>query len=185
LPDLLVEHGYTGYVFGRPDPGQMAIPFPTFRWRGAGGAMIPAFRVSPSYAQSATDLHVHIMRGLALADPRLGHTMCLYGVGDHGGGPTKAQIDWILEHRTAFPDIELRLSSPQLFFDAIAGLHDLLPVVDGELQHCFPGCYSVMGDIKRAQRQAEHLMDQAERAVRWFVTDAAERSEHLARIEDR
>jgi alpha-mannosidase len=183
LPDLLAEHGYTAYVLGRPDPKQMDIPFAAFRWRGAGGAELPAFRVIPAYAYSLPDLHDHIMRSLAHADPALGHTMCFYGVGDHGGGPTRMQIDWILEHRTAFAGIELRLSNPQAFFDAIAAHHAALPLVEGELQHCFPGCYSAMGDVKRAQRHGEHLLDQAERATAAFATDPAERSRHLAKID--
>src|SRR4029079_990522 len=91
MPDVLVEHGYTAYVLGRPDPRQMAIPFNAFRWRGAGGAELPAFRVIPSYAYHLPDLREHIMAALAHADPTLDHTMCFYGVGDHGGGPTKAQ----------------------------------------------------------------------------------------------
>ena len=183
LPDLLVEHGYTGYVLGRPDPRQVSIPFAAFRWRGAGGAELPAFRVIDGYAYHLPDLQGHIMAALAHTDPALGHTMCFYGVGNHGGGPTRRQLDWILEHRTALAGIELRLSSPQAFFDAIAAHHDMLPLVEGELQHCFPGCYSAMGDIKRAQRQGEHLLDQAERATVAFTSDLAGRSRHLAKLD--
>lgn len=183
LPDLLVEHGYTAYVLGRPQPGQFDIPFAAFRWRGAGGAELPAFRIIPGYAFFQPNLHDHIMQAVAHADPALGHTMCFYGVGNHGGGPTKRQLDWILEHRGAFAGIELRLSSPQAFFDAIADRHDTLPLVEGELQHCFPGCYSAMGDIKRAQRQGEHLLDQAERATNAFAADPAARSRHSGKID--
>jgi alpha-mannosidase len=183
LPDLLVGEGYTGYVLGRPDPSQMDIPFAAFRWRGAGGAELPAFRIVDGYAYGAPDMHDHIMQAVAHADPALGHTLCFYGVGDHGGGPTRMQLDWILAHRTAFAGIELRLSSPAAFFEAIAGRHDALPLVEGELQHCFPGCYSAMGDIKRAQRQGEHLLDQAERAAVAFAADPVERSRHLGKID--
>ncbi len=183
LPDLLAEHGYTAYVLGRPGPNQMDIPHAAFRWRGAGGAQLPAFRIIPGYAYSLPDLHNHILQALAHADPSLGHTMCFYGVGDHGGGPTRLQLDWILEHRLAFPGIELRLSTPQAFFDAIAPSYDALPLVEGELQHCFPGCYSAMGDIKRAQRRGEHLLDQAERATVAFATDRDGRARHLAKID--
>jgi alpha-mannosidase len=40
-----------------------------------------------------------------------------------------------------------------------------------------------MGDIKRAQRQGEHLLDQAERATTAFPAAPAERSRHLAAID--
>lgn len=180
LPDILAEHGYAAYVFGRPDPRQMDFPFSAFRWRGAGGAELPAFRVYPGYAFSAADIHEHIAMGIARSDPALGHTMCFYGVGNHGGGPTRAQIEWIQANRFALPGLELRMSSPAAFFAAIAPHLDRLPVVKGELQHCFPGCYSAMGAVKRAQRQGELLLDQAERAATALV---AEPSAHLAKIE--
>ena len=183
LPDLLVEHGYAGYVFGRPEPRQMDIPFAAFRWRGAGGCEIPAFRVIGGYAFFAAELREHIQTAIDNADPALGHTMCFYGVGDHGGGPTKAQIEWIREHQRAFDGIELRFSTPAAFFDAIAGQHDSLPLIEGELQHVFPGCYSVMSDIKRAQRHGEHLLDQAERVATICSADDVERGRYLGRIE--
>ena len=43
------------------------------------------------------------MLSIEAANPKLGHTMCFYGVGNHGGGPTKANIEYILENAKAFP----------------------------------------------------------------------------------
>ena len=67
--------------------------------------------------------------------------------------------------------------------DAIADKRDRLPRVSVELQHTFPGCYSVMHDIKSAQRHGEHLLDQAEHAAVAFASDEADRRSSLARIE--
>jgi alpha-mannosidase len=58
-----------------------------------------------------------------------------------------------------------------------------LPRVDTELQHCFPGCYSVMHDIKAAQRHGEELLAQAEAAATALAADAAERDASLARLD--
>lgn len=181
LPDLLCANGYTAYVFGRPLPRELPLSSAAFRWQGAGGAILPAFRVIPGYGFSRPDLHEHIEAAIAAADPGLGHTMCFYGVGDHGGGPTRAQIEWILANRHALPGIELRLSTPAAFFDAIAAQHDRLPIVTGEMQHCFIGCYSIMGGIKRGQRQAEHRLEQASKAISAFAAPA-EQAELDARI---
>ena len=59
----------------------------------------------------------------------------------------------------------------------------MLPRVTVELQHTFPGCYSVMHDIKQAQRHGEQLLVQAEAAARAFAADAAERDDYLARLD--
>src|SRR4029450_6994949 len=96
---------------------------------------------------------------------RLVPPRCFYGVGNHGGGPTKGNVEWILANRTAFDGVELRFSTPQAVFDAIAPQRERGPVVTEELQHPFPGCYSVMHDVKQRQRHGEHLLDQAARAL--------------------
>lgn len=177
LPDVLAELGYRAYCFHRPKPDQLELPGQAFRWRGSGGGEVTAFRIVPGYTTLGEDLGAQIETALKHADPALGHTMCFYGVGNHGGGPTKSDIEFVLENRFAYPGVELRFSTPAAFFDAVAPHHERLPVVTQELQRCFPGCYSVMHDVKRAQRHGELLLDQAERSVRVFA--GPERAEKL------
>src|SRR5262249_3945467 len=59
--------------------------------------------------------------------------------------------------------------------EAVTARRAALPRVTTELQQTFPGCYSVMHDIKSEQRHAEQLLDQAERAVAFCAVDTAER----------
>jgi alpha-mannosidase len=183
LPDILVRHGYEGYVFHRPAAHQVGLPAQTFRWRGPGGGEVIGFRISPAYVTRTDDLYGQISISLEAADPDLGHTMCFYGVGNHGGGPTKGNIEYILENRNSFPDAELRFSTPQAFFDAIRDKREGLPVVTEELQHTFPGCYSAMHDIKQEQHHGEHLLAQCVRIVDTLVEDEAERHGLHARID--
>jgi len=165
LPDILVEHGYDGYIFCRPNQQQVALPANVFVWRGVGGAEVTAFRIFPTYVANFSELTGQVRLAIENVDPALGHAMCFYGVGNHGGGPTKAMIVWIIAHRD-FEGHELVFSTPQAFMEAIAPKRGSLPTVALELQHTFPGCYSVMHDVKSAQRHGEHLLDQAARAVR-------------------
>jgi alpha-mannosidase len=183
LPDILADHGYEAYVFHRPAAHQVGLPAQTFLWRGSGGGEVVGFRIAPAYVTRTHDLYGQISISLDGADPDLGHTMCFYGVGNHGGGPTKGNIEYILENTHSFPDAELRFSTPQAFFDAIAGRRDGLPVVTEELQRTFPGCYSVMHGIKQEQRHGEHLLDQSERIVENLAEDGQERLDLLGRID--
>ena len=173
LPDILRDMGYRAYVFHRPKPVQVELPGPAFRWRGSGGGEVLAFRIIPGYTTLGEDLTGHVRQAVEHADPRVGHAMCFYGVGNHGGGPTKADIEFILDHRLAFDGVELLFSTPQAFFDAIEPKRDVLPLVTKELQRTFPGCYSVMHDVKQAQRHGEHLLQHASDAVASFSADAA------------
>jgi len=182
LPDILAEHGYDGYVFRRPEQHQVALPANTFVWQGLTGGEVTAFRIVPGYVANFADLSGQVKFAIESADPELGHTMCFYGVGNHGGGPSKAMIEWIIANRR-FENHELIFSTPQAFLAAIAEHHARLPRVTIELQHTFPGCYSVMHDVKRAQRHGEELLDQAERAADAFAATDSERAEHRGRID--
>ena len=120
LPDILAEHGYTGYVFRRPEQHQVALPGNTFVWQGVRGGEVTAFRIAPGYVANFADLTGQVEIALEGTSPGLGHTMCFYGVGNHGGGPSRAMIEWILEHRHGFAGHELVFSTPQAFMEAVA-----------------------------------------------------------------
>ena len=182
LPDLLAELDYTGYIFHRPAPSQVELPAHTFRWRGPRGGEVLGMRLIPAYVTRTDELHDAITAAIAAANPGLGHVLCFYGVGNHGGGPTKANIEYILEHRHAFSGAELRFSTPQAFADAVVPHWAALPIVTTELQHTFPGCYSVMHDIKQQQRHSEHLLAQSERVIEAYGTTAQEREACTERL---
>jgi alpha-mannosidase len=165
LPDILADLDFIGYVFHRPHPDQLPLPAQTFRWRGVNGNEVIGFRIEPGYTTEFADLSKQITTSVKAADEALGHTMCFYGVGNHGGGPTKGNIEFILEHQHSFPDVELRFSTPERFFNEVLAKRDALPIVSTELQRTFPGCYSVMHDVKQEQRHGEHLLDQCQQVI--------------------
>ncbi|MEX1115197.1 MAG: glycoside hydrolase family 38 C-terminal domain-containing protein [Akkermansiaceae bacterium] len=184
LPDLLQELGYHGYVFHRPNESQVSLPAQTFRWQGSGGGEVIGFRIAPAYVTRSDDLHGQIDLSVKAADPDFGQTMMFYGLGNHGGGPTKANIEWLLEHRDAFEGVELRFSTVDDFFKEAEARRNLMPVVDYELQKTFPGCYSVMHEIKQCQHRGERLLEQAEELVRVFGTDEKSTATALTRIDE-
>jgi alpha-mannosidase len=161
LPTIMRAHGQTRYVMMRPQEHEMALPARVFRWSEADGTPeVTSFRIAGAYTCREITLN-HVQASLKGIPDGLGHTMCFFGVGDHGGGPTERQIAWIRENRDTIPGVRLEFSSPGRFFDAIAESADLLPSVTGELQMHAIGCYSVTRSIKTAVRRAEHLLEQA------------------------
>jgi alpha-mannosidase len=172
LPRFLREAGICSYVFLRPGPHEKTLPANVFRWRSPDGAEVIAFRICGGYGFWGNDLKEHIRNSLAGIPGGLEHTMCFYGVGDHGGGPTKAQIEWIRQNAGALDGARLVFSHPLAFFDAIAGDADRLPVVEGDLQHHAIGCYSVERRIKVAMRRAEARLEQAAQTLAAFPENA-------------
>src|SRR5581483_5013559 len=80
-----------------------------------------------------------------------------YGVGNHGGGPTIANLQQIRELGDPYTPSSLRV-----FFDGVARNGEL-PTVRGELQHHGRGCYTSHSGIKRWNRRAENLLLRAEK----------------------
>jgi len=162
LPRILAEAGYDAYVFMRPDPNEKHLPNNVFRWQACDSEhQLLAYRIAGPYCTDADDLKDHIHLVVDQCDTSLGHVMCFYGVGDHGGGPTRRQIEYIREHANAFDGMELIFSHPQAYFDAVRDRADQLPVVVGELQHHAVGCYTVLRRLKSAVKETEHKLTQA------------------------
>ncbi len=172
LPRFFRQAGIDSYVFMRPAAHEKTLPANLFRWRSPDGYEVTTFRLTGPYNASVPDLRAHIEKTLADMPAGIDHTMCFYGVGDHGGGPTRAQIEWISANPGAIPGARLIFSHPRAFFDAVAGRIQDLPVVEGELQHHAIGCYAVERRIKVAMRRAEARLAQAERAAE-ILADAA------------
>lgn len=183
LPDLLSEVGYRGYVFHRPNESQVSLPAQTFRWRGSGGSEIIGFRIAPAYVTRSDDLHGQIDLTVKATDKHFGHTMMFYGLGNHGGGPTKANIEWLIEHQNAFDGVELRFSTVDDFYTEAESQRENIPLVDYELQKTFPGCYSVMHEMKQTQHRGERLLEQAEELANAFCADQDYTQRSIARID--
>ena len=162
LPQLLAKSGMDSYVFMRPGPHEMRLPAPVFWWESPDGTRVLAFRLPHEYCAPREDLGYHLDKSIAQLPERWSEMMAFYGVGNHGGGPTRENLDSIrrLDGAGAMP--RLRHSTPARFFDAVRASGADLPVVSEELQHHAVGCYAAHSGIKRWNRRAENLLAPAE-----------------------
>jgi len=91
-------------------------------------------------------------------------SVVIFGVGDHGGGPTRQQILRIQSYQQdpIFPKVHF--ISADDYFEQLAQqpTADTLPVVDTDLQYTFEGCYTTHADIKKAIRSSENNLYSAE-----------------------
>ena len=88
--------------------------------------------------------------------------LIVYGVGDHGGGPTRRDIEAAMEMAKwpVFPTI--KFGTIREFFHEAEAIRDQLPVVDRELNYFSPGCYTTQTRIKRGNRRCETILGDAE-----------------------
>ena len=164
IPQLLVQSGMENFVYTRPQDHEKPGMPPMFYWTAADGSKVLVCRIvgQPIYASYSGDqVAENIEQTGAYADKYRSDLMCFYGVGDHGGGPTKQMLKKIDELKKKGKQI--KYSCPDTFFDEIRGQKPKLSEISGELQMHAIGCYSVAGLIKAAQRKAENLLLRAEK----------------------
>jgi alpha-mannosidase len=89
----------------------------------------------------------------------------VYGVGDHGGGPTRRDIRRAhdMDAWPIYP--RFKLATTRRYFKILERLADELPVLDQELNYEFTGCYTSQSRIKLANRLGENYGIEAETAA--------------------
>ncbi|WHX99784.1 alpha-mannosidase [Neobacillus sp. DY30] len=162
LPQILKKSGMDSYVFMRPGPEEKGLPGRLFLWESKDGSRVKAFRIPFEYC-TFDHLENHIMHCKNELKHSFNHLMCFYGVGNHGGGPTKENIEIIKKLNQSMEDTNLIFSSPNEFFDHVERFKDILPVVHDDLHHHAIGCYSVHSEVKKLNRYSENLTLMAEK----------------------
>jgi alpha-mannosidase len=164
LPQILKKSGLDYYVFLRPMPHEKGLPSRLFWWQSDDGSRVQAFRIPFEYLSWGKDVEVHARRCAAEMKEPVDEFMCFYGVGNHGGGPTIANLESI-RRLDADPEFPARLvcSTPEAFFQAAETSSWPIPVVQSELQHHASGCYAAHSGIKRWNRLAENRLLAAEK----------------------
>ncbi len=173
LPQILKKSGMNAYIFMRPGRHEKALEKETFCWRSPDGSEILTARIPFEYCSRPNEVEEHIRRCKGEIREKDGILMCFYGVGNHGGGPTRKNLNRIhqLQKQEEMPT--LRFSNPDEFFQAVREKGESLPVYGGDLLHHSSGCYSAHSGVKRWNRLAENRMVMAEKisvlAKRWNV----------------
>lgn len=161
IPQILVGQGMDTYCFLRPMVHELTLPAHRFRWVAPDGSAVTAYRIPYEYQTAWTSVDRHVEKALAELDPADPAPMIFFGVGNHGGGPTREEIETVHRFDRMGTFGALRLSSPADYFAAAAGAPT--PEVRGDLQHHAPGAYSAHSAMKRWVRRAEAALLVAER----------------------
>jgi alpha-mannosidase len=163
LPQILKKSGMDYYIMMRPMPNEKGLPGRLFQWESDDGSRVLAFRILFEYCTWGKALDKHVHRCVTELKEPFDELMCFYGVGNHGGGPTKENIESI-RRMNADPDMPtLEFSTPNRFFEEIEKKDLPFPVVHDDLQHHASGCYAVHSGIKQWNRQAENKLIAAEK----------------------
>ncbi len=129
-------------------------PAHLYRWQGKEGSELIVYR-DPHWYTSTIDYDLFRDVPLLCKQSGIPHHLTVYGVGDHGGGPTRRDVERLIQ-MSSFPIMpEIRFATFRSFFEEVEKQKEKLPVIKGELNYVFNGCYTSQSRIKMANRIAE------------------------------
>ncbi|MCE0523320.1 MAG: hypothetical protein LV480_10465 [Methylacidiphilales bacterium] len=169
LPEIMARAGITGFAFTRPENKILPLEHPAFWWESASGARVLAYRPTVGwYGTERDEVFRRFDAQLKLNEKSPARNIgFFYGVGNHGGGPTRRQLDDIRRWADKHPEVEVIHSGFHRFFDALAAEEKTrghaYPVHRGELNFCLRGCYVSVAKFKFPYRRTEAQLVQAEK----------------------
>jgi alpha-mannosidase len=155
LVQIMAKAGFDSYLFGRPMPDFLKLPADDFVWVGYDGSRVLATRFGGWY-NSPLGKAAETIEQRIKDNPDRHVFALLWGVGNHGGGPSKkdvADINKLIRQRK---DVEISHSTPQAHFADLQQHAASLPAYDKDLNPWAVGCYSSMIRIKQKHRLLEN-----------------------------
>jgi alpha-mannosidase len=157
LVQIIKKCGQDSYLFMRPYSSELELPSDHFVWRGLDGSEIKAVRITGGYG-TALGKSADSLRHKTKWQPFPVGT-ALWGVGNHGGGPSRKDLADIEKELLSDKETEFLHSTPESFFAEI----NPKDVVDRSLHISMPGCYTSMYRVKKLHAQLENEISLAEK----------------------
>lgn len=164
LPQMLKLSGLNYYYFHRCKPYKG-----TFWWKGPDGSTVLCY-ANDTYNGDITS---ELKEELKKFDANNHRILQITGVGDHGGGPTRANIEMVhaLDQLPNYPAVKFTTATD--FFQKASEEMSDRPTHLGEMQFIFEGCYTTVSEIKSGNRNCENALYGSEffNTLRWINGD--------------
>ena len=164
LVQILKKSGYTSYLFCRPDPKELQLPADDFVWVGYDGSEILAHRARYHYNSQKGKARQRVKQWIAEnSEQETG--LLLWGIGNHGGGPSRKDLEQLRELMAEKSDWHVRHAVPEDYFKVLSQKADQLPRLAQDINPWAVGCYTTMALIKQKHRQLENTYFLTEKMV--------------------
>jgi alpha-mannosidase len=162
LVEILKKANFDSYLFCRPEPDMLELPGDDFAWEGFCGSTIAMHRAYNSYESHRGEADEKIKGWMELnKDKETG--LVLWGIGNHGGGPSRIDYEKISELNNKNKDWAIIHSTPEQYFDELREKGAKLPVYSGILNPRYTGCYTSQIRIKKLHRKLENELFSTEK----------------------
>ncbi len=180
LPQILKKSGMANYTYRRPSQEEKAIKDSVFTWQSPDGSQVTAARLTYGYETRTVNILAERLKKTKEDAEELGiDLLCFYGVGNHGGGPTIDQLDYITGHIANGNSDNLKFANVDEYFDDIRNSGKELVIMSEDQQHHASGCYSAHSELKKKFRQAENNLIHAEKYAAFAGKDYKAKLDYL------
>jgi len=163
MVQILAKCGFDAYLFGRPTPDALALPAEAFTWRGFDGSCVIARRFPGWYNTNLGQARRVVEERIAACRAK-GEAVApiLWGVGNHGGGPSRKDLDDIEQLIATRTDVEILHSTPDAYF-ADVRRRTTLPAHAEDITPWGVGCYTSQVRVKQQHRRLENELFMTEK----------------------
>jgi alpha-mannosidase len=155
LVQILAKSGYDSYLFCRPSLQDCGLPGTDFTWVGYGGTKIHATWAAAHYNSPPGGAADKARQWLDKQADRP-CSLLLWGVGDHGGGPSREDLRALAALKRQARQINIIHSTPERYFQELRARSADLPHHARDLNPWAVGCYTSMARMKQKHRQLEN-----------------------------
>jgi alpha-mannosidase len=165
MPQIYKKSGIDYFMTIKLLGNETKFPHRLFWWQSPDGSKVLTYFPNEGFSDTNGASMASTYRDVA---PESGtkEIMYIYGVGDHGGGPTQVEIDRAkrLEDSALFPNLKFSTALP-FFEDIQRNAQNLnIPVWNDELYYeNHRGVFTTQAHIKRYNRKSEVLLANAEK----------------------
>lgn len=167
LVQIFSKAGYDSYIVCRPLDDKCPLPAEDFIWKGYDGSEIMCHRGYNSYESHRGNADEKIQGYLdTFPDKEVG--LVLWGIGNHGGGPSRIDYERISQlGRKVSPQWTMTHSYPEAYFEELLAVKgkENIPVVARPLHYHSVGCYTSQIRIKQKYRQLENMLFKVEKMM--------------------
>ena len=163
LVQIFNQAGYDSYIVCRPGKNHYDSESQDFIWQGFNGSSVIVHRSDENY-NSVFGKVAEELAAFLKEKEKEPVTLFLWGVGDHGGGPSRKDIRDLaaMREQKGTPHL-LTHSTPEAYFNELREKNIPLPKVDKGLNPVAPGCYTSQIRVKQKHRQLENELYATER----------------------
>jgi len=163
LPQLLKKSGFKYFVTSKIRWNDTTeFPHSLFRWYSPDGSdILTCFPMGLNLNNNPAELANHLLK---YKKEGFNNLPVLYGVGDHGGGPTRQHFEQIKKMKSlgAYPTVYH--NDLDSYMDRIDNKYPGMPVYKNELYlEYHRGTLTTQGHVKKWNRRSEIAMEEAEK----------------------